>query len=106
MFDDLTPEFTVAEEKLTEAQRQKIESDIISQRNLNIIYDIGALDWGRLSINDIYGRQPFETYDSGYKYDQFGNPIAYLKKPTQTIVKAQSNLHKKLTKLAKIGKKK
>ncbi|KAA6402659.1 MAG: hypothetical protein EZS28_001805, partial [Streblomastix strix] len=28
------------------------------------VYDIGALDWGRPPINDIYGRKPFETYDT------------------------------------------
>ncbi|KAA6399240.1 MAG: hypothetical protein EZS28_005228 [Streblomastix strix] len=45
VLDDIQPEFTLAQEKLSEAQRQKIESDIISSVNLNIVYDIGALDW-------------------------------------------------------------
>ncbi|KAA6376361.1 MAG: hypothetical protein EZS28_028112 [Streblomastix strix] len=125
MLDDIQPEFTLVQEKLIEAQRQKIESDIVSSENLNTVYHIGALYWGRPSINDIYGRQPFETYDSCQKYDQFDNPIAYIKKSMQIIGKknsnmkrnyvptsqliqtaeAQSNLYKKLTKSAKIDKK-
>ncbi|KAA6372065.1 MAG: hypothetical protein EZS28_032407 [Streblomastix strix] len=124
-FDELPPEFTVAQERLSEAQRQQIEADIISSMNLNTIYDIGALDWGRPPTND-YGRKPFEKYETDYKYDQFGNPIVYMKKTRQTngkknstmkrnyiltskliqTAKAQSDLHKKLTKSAKIGKKK
>ncbi|KAA6322856.1 MAG: hypothetical protein EZS28_054382, partial [Streblomastix strix] len=42
--DDVSPEYTLAQEKLSEAQRQQIESDIISSMNLNTVYDIGALD--------------------------------------------------------------
>jgi hypothetical protein len=42
---------------------------MIASMNLNTVYDIGALDWGRPPINDIYGRHPFETYATGYKYD-------------------------------------
>ncbi|KAA6395361.1 MAG: hypothetical protein EZS28_009115 [Streblomastix strix] len=45
VLDDLQPEFTLAQEKLSEALRQQIESDIISSVNLNSVYDIGALDW-------------------------------------------------------------
>jgi hypothetical protein len=41
---------------------------------LNTVYDIGALDWGRPPINDIYNRNPFETHKTGYKYDALGNP--------------------------------
>ncbi|KAA6317757.1 MAG: hypothetical protein EZS28_055045 [Streblomastix strix] len=103
---DIPPEITLAQEKLTEAQQQQIEEDSISLLNLNTVYDIGALDWGRPPINDTQGRQPFETYAAGYKYDQFDNPIAYMKKPTQPIAKTQADVHKKLTKHAKIGKKK
>ncbi|KAA6365349.1 MAG: hypothetical protein EZS28_039126 [Streblomastix strix] len=126
VFDDIPPEFTVAQERLSEEQQRQIESDIISSVILNTVYDIGALDWGRPPINDIYGRKPFETYDTAYKYDQFGNPIAYMKKPTIPVgkkgniqkrnyiptsqliqtAKAQADLHKKLTKSAKITKKK
>ncbi|KAA6366985.1 MAG: hypothetical protein EZS28_037489 [Streblomastix strix] len=125
VFDE-PPEITLAQENLSEEQQRQIEADMISSMNLNTVYDIGALDWGRPPINDIYGRHPFETYATGYKYDQFGNPIAYMKKPTQPIgkkdrnmkknyiptsqliqtAKAQSDLHKKLTKSAKITKKK
>ncbi|KAA6396274.1 MAG: hypothetical protein EZS28_008200 [Streblomastix strix] len=85
VLDHIQLEFTLAQEKLSEAQRQKIESDIISSVNLNTVYDIGAFDCCRPPINDTYDRKPFETYDTGYKYDQFGNPIAYTKKPTQHI---------------------
>ncbi|KAA6394637.1 MAG: hypothetical protein EZS28_009833 [Streblomastix strix] len=126
VFDDIPPEFTVAQERLSEEQQRQIESDIIQSVNLNTVYDIGALDWGRPPINDIYGRKPFETYATGYKYDQFGNPIAYMKKPSIPIgkkgnimkrnyiptsqliqtAKAQADLHSKLTKSAKITKKK
>ncbi|KAA6380945.1 MAG: hypothetical protein EZS28_023528 [Streblomastix strix] len=125
VFDE-PPEFPLAQENLSEEQQRQIEADMIASMNLNTVYDIGALDWGRPPINDIYGRHPFETYATGYKYDQFGNPIAYMKKPTQPIgkkdrnmkrnyiptsqliqtAKAQSDLHKKLTKSAKITKKK
>ncbi|KAA6385744.1 MAG: hypothetical protein EZS28_018729 [Streblomastix strix] len=97
-------EYTLAQEKLFEAQRQQIEADIISSVNLNTVHDIGALDWVKPPINDVYGRKPFETYASGYKYDQFGNSIAFMMKPTQPI--AQADLHKNLTKSAKIAKKK
>ncbi|KAA6374066.1 MAG: hypothetical protein EZS28_030408 [Streblomastix strix] len=79
--------YTLAQEKLSETQQQQKEADIISSMNLNTVHDIGALDWGRSPINDIYGRKPFETYDTGYKYDQFGNPIAFMMKPTQPIAK-------------------
>ncbi|KAA6381164.1 MAG: hypothetical protein EZS28_023308 [Streblomastix strix] len=125
VLEDLQPEFILAQKKLSEAQRQQIESDIISSVNLNTVYVIGALNWGRPLINDIYGRKLFETYDTGYKYDQFGNPIAYMKKSTQSIgkknnnlkrnyiptsqllqtAKAQADLHSKLTKSAKVAKK-
>ncbi|KAA6389497.1 MAG: hypothetical protein EZS28_014977 [Streblomastix strix] len=124
--DDVSTEYTLAQEKLNDAQRQEMEADYIALLNLNTIYDIGALDWGRSPVNDIYGRQPFETYASGYKYDQFGNPIAYMKKRTQPIgkkynnmkknyiptsqliqtAKTQADLYKQLTKSAKITKKK
>ncbi|KAA6380764.1 MAG: hypothetical protein EZS28_023711 [Streblomastix strix] len=126
MMDDLPSEYTLAQEKLSEAQQQQIEADIISSMNLNTVYDIGALDWGRPPINDVYGRKPFEIYDTGHKYEQFGNTIAYMKKPTQSTgkknndmkrnyiltsqliqtAKTQAYLHKKLTKSAKIAKKK
>ncbi|KAA6362106.1 MAG: hypothetical protein EZS28_042367 [Streblomastix strix] len=125
VFDEPT-EISLAQENLSEEQQRQIEADMISSMNLNTVYDIGALDWGRPPINDIYGRQPFETYASGYKYDQFGNPIAYMKKPTQPIgkkysnmkknyiptsqliqtAKAQADLYSKLTKSTKIVKKK
>ncbi|KAA6364436.1 MAG: hypothetical protein EZS28_040037 [Streblomastix strix] len=92
--DDVQPEISLSQEKLSEAQQQQIEADIISSVNLNTVYDIGTLDWGRPPINDIYGRQPFETYAAGYKYDQFGNPVAYMKKPTQPIGKKYNNMKK------------
>ncbi|KAA6356114.1 MAG: hypothetical protein EZS28_048359, partial [Streblomastix strix] len=79
VFDDIPPEFSLAQENFSEEQQRQIEADMIQSMNLNTVYDIGALDWGRPPINDIYGRHPFETYATGYKYDQFGNPIAYMK---------------------------
>ncbi|KAA6392659.1 MAG: hypothetical protein EZS28_011807, partial [Streblomastix strix] len=86
VIDDVQPDYTLAQEKLSEAQQQQIETNIISSVNLNTVYEIGALVWGRPQINDVYGRKPFESYDAVYKYDQFGNPIAYVKKSTQLIV--------------------
>ncbi|KAA6365632.1 MAG: hypothetical protein EZS28_038841, partial [Streblomastix strix] len=126
VFDDIPPEISLTQEKLSEAQQQQIEADMISFMNLSTVYDIGALDWERPPNNDAYGRHPFETYATSYKYDQFGNYIAYMKKPTQTIgkknnnmkrnyiptsqliqtAKVQADLHKKLAKSSKIGKKK
>ncbi|KAA6381159.1 MAG: hypothetical protein EZS28_023315 [Streblomastix strix] len=79
MFQDQPPEITVVQEKLTEKQRQAIQKDILKSENLNTVYDIGALDWVRPPINDIYNRNPFETYETGYKYDALGNPQAYMK---------------------------
>ncbi|KAA6378651.1 MAG: hypothetical protein EZS28_025822 [Streblomastix strix] len=42
---DVPPEISLAQEKLNEAQQQKIEADSIALLNLNTVYDIGALDW-------------------------------------------------------------
>ncbi|KAA6357786.1 MAG: hypothetical protein EZS28_046687 [Streblomastix strix] len=112
------------DKKLREVKQ--IQSDMLAASNLSTVYDIGALDWGRPPINDIYGRSPFETYKAGYKYDQFGNPQPYMKKPvvpmgkkdikmkknyipTSQLIqtaKAQADLHKKLTKSTKNHKKK
>ncbi|KAA6354829.1 MAG: hypothetical protein EZS28_049644, partial [Streblomastix strix] len=123
---DFAEEQSLAQQKLTDQQLQQIQSDMLAASNLNTVYDIGALDWGRPPINDIYGRSPFETYKAGYKYDQFGNPQPYMKKPivpmgkkdtkmkknyipTSQLIqtaKAQSDLHKKLTKSTKNHKKK
>ncbi|KAA6390942.1 MAG: hypothetical protein EZS28_013530 [Streblomastix strix] len=69
----------IAQEKLTEKQRQAIQSDILKSENLNTIYDIGALDWGRRPINDIYNRNPFETYKTSQKYDAQAYPQSYMK---------------------------
>ncbi|KAA6394891.1 MAG: hypothetical protein EZS28_009578 [Streblomastix strix] len=123
---EMAGEQSLAQEKLTDDQRQQMQSDILAANNLSTVYDIGALDWGRPPINDIYGRSPFETYKAGYKYNQFGNPQPYMKKPvvpmgkkdtkmkknyilTSQLIqtaKAQSDLHKKLTKSTKNRKKK
>ncbi|KAA6371639.1 MAG: hypothetical protein EZS28_032834 [Streblomastix strix] len=94
MFQDQPPEITVAQEKLTEKQRQAIQKDILKSENLNTVYDIGALDWGRPPINDIYGRNPFETYKTGYKYDALGNPQAYMKIDTPVGSKKQTKMKK------------
>ncbi|KAA6392382.1 MAG: hypothetical protein EZS28_012089 [Streblomastix strix] len=60
---------------------------LLQKENLNTINDIGVLDWNRPPINDIYSRSPFETYQTGYKYDLFGNTLAYLKKPPNIFLK-------------------
>ncbi|KAA6403230.1 MAG: hypothetical protein EZS28_001245 [Streblomastix strix] len=123
---EIAGEQSLAYEKLTDEQQQQIQSDILAAINLSTVYDIGALDWGRPPINDIYGRSPFETYKAGCKYDQFGNPQPYMKKPvvpvgnkdtkmkknyiaTSLLIQTanpQSDLHKKLTKSMKNHKKK
>ncbi|KAA6402883.1 MAG: hypothetical protein EZS28_001595 [Streblomastix strix] len=51
-----------------EIRQQKPLSEIVASENLNTIYVIGALDWGRLPFNDTYGRPPFVTHPTGYKY--------------------------------------
>ncbi|KAA6399925.1 MAG: hypothetical protein EZS28_004542 [Streblomastix strix] len=122
---EIAGEQSLAQEKLTDEQLQQIQSEMLAANYLNTVYDIGALDWGRPPINDIYGRSPFETYKAGYKYEQFGNPQPYMKKPVVPVgqkdsklkkkfiptsqliqsAKAQSDLHKKLTKSTKIHKK-
>ncbi|KAA6402651.1 MAG: hypothetical protein EZS28_001829 [Streblomastix strix] len=94
MFQDQPPEITVAQEKLTEKQRQVIQKDILKSENLNTVYDIGALDWCRPPINDIYNRNPFETHKTGYKYDALGNPQAYMKIDTPVGSKKQTKMKK------------
>ncbi|KAA6376096.1 MAG: hypothetical protein EZS28_028377 [Streblomastix strix] len=69
IYPDTPPEQTIAQENFTERERQQIQSAILLQGNLNSVYDIGTLDWDRHPINDIYGRSPLETHQSGYKYD-------------------------------------
>ncbi|KAA6364894.1 MAG: hypothetical protein EZS28_039580 [Streblomastix strix] len=83
-------EQSLAQEKLTDVQRQQIQSDMLAANNLSTVYDIGALDWGRPPINDIYGKSPFGTYKTGYKYDQFGNPQPYMKNPVVPVANTNS----------------
>ncbi|KAA6388553.1 MAG: hypothetical protein EZS28_015919 [Streblomastix strix] len=73
MLEDQQPVQTVAQEKLTEGQRQATQKDILKSENVNTIYDIGALDWGRRPINDIYNRNPFETNNIDYNQDALRN---------------------------------
>ncbi|KAA6387316.1 MAG: hypothetical protein EZS28_017157 [Streblomastix strix] len=94
MFQDQQPEQTVVQEKLTEKQREAIQKDPIKSENLNIVYDIGAVDRGRPSINDIYNRKHFETYKTGYRYDAQGNPLAYMKKDAPVGSKKQTKMKK------------
>ncbi|KAA6371487.1 MAG: hypothetical protein EZS28_032986 [Streblomastix strix] len=64
IYSDIRSELSISQEKLTVRLQQEICAAILSQNNLNTIYDIGALNQGRPPINDIYGRSPFETYQS------------------------------------------
>ncbi|KAA6397035.1 MAG: hypothetical protein EZS28_007439 [Streblomastix strix] len=73
MLEDQQPVQTVAQEKLTEGQCQATQKDIIKSENVNIVHYIGALDWSSRPINDIYNRNPFETYKTGYNYDALRN---------------------------------
>ncbi|KAA6357440.1 MAG: hypothetical protein EZS28_047033 [Streblomastix strix] len=79
IFERDAPETTIAQERLEELRQQQLLGDIVAAQNLNTVYDIGALDWGRPPVNDIYGRSQFPVHKTGYKYDQFGNPQAYMK---------------------------
>ncbi|KAA6389097.1 MAG: hypothetical protein EZS28_015381 [Streblomastix strix] len=94
MFQYQPPEITVAQEKLTEKQRLAIQKDNLKSENQNTVYEIGALDWGRPPINDIYNRNPFETHKIGYKYDALGNPQAYMKIDTPIWSKKQTKMKK------------
>ncbi|KAA6368643.1 MAG: hypothetical protein EZS28_035831 [Streblomastix strix] len=87
VFERDAPETTIAQERLEELRQQKLQSDLIASENLNTVYDISALDWGRPPVNEIYGRSPFVTHKTVYKYDQFGNPQAYIKTDNQTAGK-------------------
>ncbi|KAA6380146.1 MAG: hypothetical protein EZS28_024328 [Streblomastix strix] len=93
MFDQ-PPEYAVAQEKLTERQRQAIQKNTFKSENLNTVYDIGALDWGRSLINDIYNRNPFETHKTGNKYDALENPQAYMKIDAPVESKKQTKMKK------------
>ncbi|KAA6391661.1 MAG: hypothetical protein EZS28_012814 [Streblomastix strix] len=88
------PEQTVTQEKITERQRQAIQKDIHKQENLNTVYGIGALDWCRLPVNDIYIRNPFETHKTGYKYDALTNIQAYLMIDAPVGSKKQTKMKK------------
>ncbi|KAA6401618.1 MAG: hypothetical protein EZS28_002860 [Streblomastix strix] len=90
LFPDEQSKFTLSQEKLTEKQKQKLISVILSSQNLNTVYDIGALVWERLPINDTQGKSPFITHETGYKYDQFSNPQAYMK--TENSAAIQGNI--------------
>ncbi|KAA6390906.1 MAG: hypothetical protein EZS28_013564 [Streblomastix strix] len=85
--EDEAPQYTLEQEYDDEARQQQLLKSIIAAENLTTVYDIGALDWGRPPVNDTYGRQPFITHKTGYKYDQFGNPQAYMKIDNQNLSK-------------------
>ncbi|KAA6381474.1 MAG: hypothetical protein EZS28_023000 [Streblomastix strix] len=96
---DIQLEQTIAQENFTDREHQKLQSDVLSESNLNTVCDIGALDWSEPPINDIYGRSPFETYKAGYKYEQFGNPQPYMKKPVAPVGKKDTNTKKTIFQL-------
>ncbi|KAA6390302.1 MAG: hypothetical protein EZS28_014167, partial [Streblomastix strix] len=85
--EDETPQYTLEQEYDDETRQQQLLKSIIAAENLTTVYDIGALDWGRPPGNDTYGRSPFVTHKTGYKYDQFGNPQAYMKIDNQNLSK-------------------
>ncbi|KAA6401912.1 MAG: hypothetical protein EZS28_002556 [Streblomastix strix] len=94
IFQDYPQEVTAAQEKLTERYRQAIQKDIHKSENLNTVYDIGALDWGRPPNKDIFKRNPFETQKTGYKQYTLANPQAYMKIDTPVGSKKQINEEK------------
>ncbi|KAA6404350.1 MAG: hypothetical protein EZS28_000113 [Streblomastix strix] len=94
MLQDQSPVRTVAQEKLTERQSEAIQKDILKQQNLNTVYDIGALDWGRPPINDIYGKNAFLANMAGYKCDALENPQACIKIDAQLGSKKHTKMKK------------
>ncbi|KAA6362964.1 MAG: hypothetical protein EZS28_041509 [Streblomastix strix] len=84
-FEDYTPTMPLMQEKLIEKQQQAIEKDLASQENLAQIYDVGALDWGRMPVNDQFNRQQFKTQKTGYQMNADGSISAIVKKENTKI---------------------
>ncbi|KAA6352546.1 MAG: hypothetical protein EZS28_051810, partial [Streblomastix strix] len=84
-FEDQPPTMPLMQEKLIEKQQQAIEKDLAQQENLAQIYDIGALDWGRMPVNDEFNRQQFKTQKTGYQMNADGSISAIIKKEITKI---------------------
>ncbi|KAA6392425.1 MAG: hypothetical protein EZS28_012047 [Streblomastix strix] len=85
VLEDIQPTMPQMQEKLIEKQQQAIEKDLVSKENLAQIYDIGALDWGRMPVNDQFNRQQFKTQKTGYQMNADGSISAIVKKENTKI---------------------
>ncbi|KAA6398827.1 MAG: hypothetical protein EZS28_005645 [Streblomastix strix] len=85
-FEDQPPTMPLMQEKLIEKQQQAIEKDLALQENLAQIYDIGALDWGRMPVNDLFNRQQFKTQKTGYQMNADGSISAIVNKENTKII--------------------
>ncbi|KAA6397433.1 MAG: hypothetical protein EZS28_007037 [Streblomastix strix] len=85
-FEDQPPTMPLMQEKLIEKQQQAIEKDLASQENLAQIYDVGALDWGRMPVNDQFNRQQFKTQKTGYQINTDGQISAIVQKENTKII--------------------
>ncbi|KAA6393517.1 MAG: hypothetical protein EZS28_010953 [Streblomastix strix] len=84
-FEDQPPTMPLMQEKLIEKQQQAIEKDLAQKENLAQIYDVGALDWGRMPVNDQFNRQQFKTQKTGYQMNVDGSISAIIKKEITKI---------------------
>ncbi|KAA6389804.1 MAG: hypothetical protein EZS28_014669 [Streblomastix strix] len=85
VLEDIQPTMPLMQEKLIEKQQQAIGKDLASQENLAQIYDVGALDWGRMPVNDQFNRQQFKTQKTGYQMNADGSISATIKKENTKI---------------------
>ncbi|KAA6379390.1 MAG: hypothetical protein EZS28_025085 [Streblomastix strix] len=79
-FEDQPPTMPLMQEKLIEKQQQAIEKDLAQKENLAQIYDVGAMDWGRMPVNDEFNRSQFKTQKTGYQMNADGSISAVVKK--------------------------
>ncbi|KAA6379979.1 MAG: hypothetical protein EZS28_024493 [Streblomastix strix] len=85
ILEDIQPSMPLMQEKLIEKQQQAIEKDLAQKENLAQIYDVGALDWGRMPVNDQFNRQQFKTQNIGYQMNADGSISATIKKENTKI---------------------
>ncbi|KAA6382460.1 MAG: hypothetical protein EZS28_022012 [Streblomastix strix] len=80
VLEDIQPTMPLMQEKLLEKQQQAIEKDLAQKENLAQIYDVGAMDWGRMPVNDEFNRSQFKTQKTGYQMNADGSISAIVKK--------------------------
>ncbi|KAA6363284.1 MAG: hypothetical protein EZS28_041189, partial [Streblomastix strix] len=84
-FEDQPPTMLLMQEKLIEKQQQAIEKDLVQKENFGQIYDVGALDWGRMPVNDLFNRSQFQIQKTGYQMNADGSISAVVKKENTKI---------------------